>query len=190
MSPFPRYFSLWRRHGKSKTIRHWNAWPKPWFKLSYLNNIWILSDFFDSSSFSFDLKNMYMNFSDFSDAFFYTWPSNDLEPRRVKANWFRCQTYWPQKNKYEFFQIFLTVFPIYDLHMTLNLAYSRLTDLGFELSHLKKICMHFSDFSDAFFYTWPSNDLEPDVMEVNWPSHRNQRPQEPLYIQSVSGVPE
>ena len=42
----------------------------------------------------------------------------------------------------------------------------------------------------TFSYIWPSDDLEHDVMEVNWPSHRNQRPQKPLYIQSVSAVPE
>ena len=43
------------------------------------------------------------------------------------------------------------------------------------------VCI-FLDFFIGFFAVWPSNDLEFDMMEVNGPWIRNQRPQKPIYV--------
>lgn len=45
----------------------------------------------------------------------------------------------------------------------------------------------FLDFFEGFLSTWPWNDLEPDVMKLNQPAHRNQRPKKPT---GTSPLPE
>ena len=72
-----------------------------------------------------------------------TLPTKKVEAAQVVFAWLR----------------YFSVFPVFDLQMTLNLAWSRLTDLGFELSDLKHISKNFSRFFWRIFlhltFKWP-----------------------------------
>ena len=102
-------------------------------------------------------KSMYVFFW-----IFYILTSNDLESGMIEVNGPRIRNQRPQKPMYV--NIFLD-FLQFDLQMTLNLIWWRSTDLGFEISDPKNLCVYFS----GFFAVWPSNDLESNMIEVNGP---------------------
>ena len=103
--------------------------------------------------------------------------------KAVSWNKLRIQTQRPRKYEREFFQIFWRNY----VHSTFEWPSNDLwkkplgrANYGFRLRDLENMSMNFFRFSGGTIYIWPSNDLDPDVMDpdvmkVNRHSNHNQR---------------